>query len=105
MIDTETAILLATQEATERSLLLQMAKKDPCAMSRFVLLYDVRLTRFLRRLTPRQELVDEIINDTLFIVWQQAGRFRFESRVSTWVIGIAYRRAMHAIRTESRRSV
>jgi RNA polymerase sigma-70 factor (ECF subfamily) len=71
-------------------------------MNRFVHLYGARLSRFLRRLTWRQELLEEIINDTMFVVWQQAGRFRFESRVSSWVIGIAYRRAMRAVRAESR---
>jgi RNA polymerase sigma-70 factor (ECF subfamily) len=115
IIDTEVTTLLSEargkghategEEATERSLVMRIANKDPFAISRFVLLYNARLTRFLRRLTRRRELVDEIINDTMFIVWQQAGRFRFESRVSTWVIGIAYRRAMYAFRAESRRCV
>ena len=89
-------------DATERALVTRIANNDHLAMSRFVLLYDARLTRFLRRLTWRQELVKEIINDTMFIVWQGAGCFRFESRVSSWVIGIAYRRAMGAFRAESR---
>jgi RNA polymerase sigma-70 factor (ECF subfamily) len=92
-------------DARERALVTRIANSDQLAMSRFVLLYGARLSRFLRRLTWRQELRDEIINDTMFIVWQQAGRFRFESRVSSWVIGIAYRRAMHAFRAERRRRV
>ena len=71
-------------------------------MSRFVLLYGTRLTRFLRRLTRRQDLVDEIINDTMLVVWEKASRFRFESRVSSWVIGIAYRRALSVFRAETR---
>jgi RNA polymerase sigma-70 factor (ECF subfamily) len=89
-------------DTTERALVTRIANNDHLAISRFVVLYDARLTRFLRRLTWRQELIDEIINDTMFIVWQQAGRFRFDSRVSSWVIGIAYRLAMRAFRAESR---
>ena len=89
-------------DATERALVRRIANKDHLAMSRFVLLYDTRLTRFLRRLTWRQELVDEIINDTMLVVWQKANRFRFESQVSSWVIGIAYRRALRTFRAESR---
>jgi RNA polymerase sigma-70 factor, ECF subfamily len=92
-------------DATERALVTRIANNDHLAMNRFVLLYGARLTRFLRRLTWRQELVEEIINDTMFIVWQQAGRFRFESRVSSWVIAIAYRRAVRVFRAESRRRV
>ena len=33
-------------------------------------------------------MVQEIVNDTLFIVWQQAAQFRGGSRVSTWIMGI-----------------
>ena len=90
------------RDATERALVTRIANNDHLAMSRFARLYDMRLTRFLRRLTWRHELVEEIVNDTMFVVWQQAGRFRFESRVSSWVIGIAYRRAMQAFRAERR---
>ena len=97
--------VIEAADATERALVTRIANNDHLAMSRFVVLYGARLSRFLRRLTWRQELRDEIINDTMFIVWQQAGRFRFESRVSSWVIGIAYRRAMHAFRAETRRRV
>jgi RNA polymerase sigma-70 factor (ECF subfamily) len=80
----------------------RIANNDHLAMSRFALLYGARLTRFLRHLTWRRELVGEIINDTMLIVWQKAGCFRFESRVSSWVMGIAYRRAMRTFRVESR---
>jgi RNA polymerase sigma-70 factor (ECF subfamily) len=92
-------------EAAERALVRRIARNDHLAMSRLALSYDARLGRFLRRLTWRQELVSEIKNDTMFIVWQQAGRFRFESRVSSWIFGIAYRRAMQAFRSENRLSV
>ena len=80
----------------------RIANNDSLAMSRFARSYDTRLTKFLRRLTWRRELIEEIVNDTMLIVWQQAARFRFESRVSSWVIGIAYRRAMCAFRAERR---
>jgi RNA polymerase sigma-70 factor (ECF subfamily) len=83
----------------------RIAENDRLAMSKLVLLYDARLSRFLRRLTCRRELVDEIVNETMFIVWQQARGFRFESRVSSWIIGIAYRRAMRAFRAENYRRV
>ena len=31
-------------------------------------------------------------------VWSQAGRFEGRSQVSTWIMGIAYRRALNVIR-------
>lgn|SRR5215469_12245319 len=90
------------RDAKDRVLMKQIASGNHMAMNRFVLSYQARLTRFLRRLTWRQELVEEILNDTMLIVWQRASHFRFESRVSSWVIGIAYRRAMRAFRVASR---
>jgi RNA polymerase sigma-70 factor, ECF subfamily len=58
-----------------------------------------RLARFLRRFTARRELIDEVINDTLWVVWQKAAEFRGESKVSTWIIGIAYRCMLKALRS------
>ena len=52
----------------------------------------------MTRLTHRQEDAEEIINDTLWIVWQRAATFRDASQVSTWIMGIAYRRALNMIR-------
>jgi RNA polymerase sigma-70 factor (ECF subfamily) len=33
-----------------------------------------------------------------WVVWQQAGRYRGEARVSTWIMGIAYRCALKDLR-------
>ena len=60
------------RDATERALVTRIANNDHLAMSRFARLYHTRLTRFLRRLTWRQELVEEIVNDAMFVVWQGA---------------------------------
>jgi RNA polymerase sigma-70 factor (ECF subfamily) len=60
--------------------------------------YFGRLGRFLGRLTRSPEVIEETINDTFMVVWQKAGDFRGGSQVSTWVIGIAYRCALKALR-------
>ena len=60
--------------------------------------YYRRLGRFLTRLTQRPELIEEAVNDTFWVVWQKAGDFRGASLVSTWIMGIAYRCALKALR-------
>ena len=65
-------------------------------------LYYRRVARFLARITRRHELVAEIINDTFMVVWEKAREFRGEARVSTWILGIAYRRGLSAVERESR---
>jgi len=67
------------------------------ALKELYFLYHRRLARFLTRLTTRVEVAEEIINDTFWVVWQRAGDFRGASLVSTWILGIAYRRALKAL--------
>jgi RNA polymerase sigma-70 factor, ECF subfamily len=82
----------------ERELVFKVGAGDRDAFRELYLRYHRRLARFLTRLTHRQEDAEEIINDTLWIVWQRAGEFRDASPVSTWIMGIAYRRALNMIR-------
>ena len=82
----------------ERELLRRISLGDRDAFRDLYLRYHRRLARFLTRLTHRYEDAEEIINDTLWIVWQRAGEFRDASQVSTWIMGIAYRRALKLLR-------
>jgi len=85
----------------ERELLRRISARDRDAFRDLYLRYHRRLARFLTRLLHRYADAEEIINDTLWIVWQRAGEFRNASRVSTWIMGIAYRRALNMIRRAS----
>jgi RNA polymerase sigma-70 factor (ECF subfamily) len=60
--------------------------------------YHARLARFLINLTRRPQLVEEVLNDTMLAVWEKPGNFRGASKLSTWIFGIAYRKAMKALR-------
>ena len=85
----------------ERELLRRISAGDRDAFRDLYLRYHRRLARFLTRLLHRYADAEETINDTLWIVWQRAGEFRNASRVSTWIMGIAYRRALNMIRRAS----
>ena len=61
--------------------------------------YFPRLVRFLDRMTRNASLIEEIINDTLLVVWQRAGSYNHTSKVSTWIFAIAYRKALKGIRS------
>ena len=88
----------AAANDVDRELLRRVSDGDRDAFRDLYLRYHRRLARFLMRLTSGREDAEEIINDTLWIVWQRAGEFRNASRVSTWIMGIAYRRALKLIR-------
>lgn len=96
--------LSAAETASERSeerdleLLRCVATRDQRALEQLYRLYRRPLTQFLWRLQRGSGSVDEAINDTFWVIWRQADRFRGDSRVSTWITGIAWRCAMSAQR-------
>jgi len=83
---------------SDETLLRDIAGGDRLALEELYVRHHRRLARFLSRVTNRYENVEEIINDTFLVVWQSATEFRFASRVSTWIFGIAYRTALKSIR-------
>jgi RNA polymerase sigma-70 factor, ECF subfamily len=90
--------------ARENELIARVARHDQRAFEELYNLYHRRLARFLTRLTRRYELAEEIINDTFWVVWRRAHEFRGDSQPSTWIMGIAYRKARNAFRAAARSS-
>jgi RNA polymerase sigma-70 factor, ECF subfamily len=88
--------------AREVELIARIAEGDRKAFEELYGLYHRRLARFLTRLTKRYDVAEEVINDTFYIVWRKAGDFRGDSQPSTWILGIAYRKARNAFRSSSR---
>lgn len=58
--------------------------------------YQTPLRRFIYRVNRRIEQVEEIINDVMMVVWQKAETFNRTSKVSTWIMGIAYNKVLNA---------
>ncbi|MGN2248269.1 sigma-70 family RNA polymerase sigma factor [Frateuria sp. GZRR35] len=85
-------------DETDRMLLQRMATGDRAALAVLYRSYHGRLCRFLSRLTRRPDVIEEVINDCFWIAWQKAAGFRGDSRVSTWIMGIAYRCGLKALR-------
>ncbi|MGO9804004.1 MAG: RNA polymerase sigma factor [Steroidobacteraceae bacterium] len=88
--------------AHEAELIARVARRDRRAFEELYNLYHRRLARFLMRLTRRYDLAEEIINDTFWVVWRNARDFRGDSQPSTWILGIAYRKARNAFRSAAR---
>jgi RNA polymerase sigma factor (sigma-70 family) len=88
----------------EAQLVRLIALQDRHAFEVLYRLYYRRLTRFLDRLTRRPQMIDEILDDTMLVVWRKAATFNGHSQVSTWIFAIAYRKAMKALKRESSRT-
>jgi RNA polymerase sigma-70 factor (ECF subfamily) len=82
----------------EVTLMAGVAAARMDAFKALYLLYQPRLARFLQRTTRRPDLVEEVLDDTMMVVWRRAHTFIPTGKVSTWIFGIAYRQALKALR-------
>ena len=82
----------------ELALMAAVAAARMDAFKALYLLYQPRLARFLQRMVHRPELVEEVLDDTMLVVWRRAHTFVPTGKVSTWIFGIAYRQALKALR-------
>lgn len=85
------------RDQQDLDLLQRVATRDKMAFEALYARYYPHLSRYLARLIRRSELVEEVVNDTLFVVWQKAGQFEGRSKVSTWITGIAYLKGIKAL--------
>jgi RNA polymerase sigma-70 factor (ECF subfamily) len=86
----------------EIALVARIAVRDQQAFAEFYVLYRRRLARFLGRIIASSDTVDELINDVMYVVWQDAARFEGRSKVSTWVFAIAWHKALRALERQPR---
>jgi RNA polymerase sigma-70 factor (ECF subfamily) len=86
----------------EISLLRRVAAGDRKAFETLYHLYYRRVFAYLFKVTRRGELVEEVLNDVMFAVWTSAARFDGRSRLSTWIFGIAYHKALKALARQGR---
>jgi RNA polymerase sigma-70 factor (ECF subfamily) len=90
------AAVLANEDET--ALLQRVCERDRRAFELLYRVYYRRLTRFLEQVTRRPQLVEEVVNDTMLVVWRKAETFNHASQVSTWIFAIAYRKALKALK-------
>lgn len=91
---------LSSQESLSRDIALldRIAREDKSAFETFYRNYFPRLNRFLERITRRPALAEEIINDTMLVVWRKAATYNHSCKVSTWLFAIAFRKALKALK-------
>jgi RNA polymerase sigma-70 factor (ECF subfamily) len=82
----------------EVDLIQRVAARDGTAFETLYRDYCPRLRRFIVRITRRPQIVDEIVNDTMLVVWRKASSYNLASNVSTWIFGIALRRALKTLK-------
>lgn len=81
----------------EMNLLRRIAAKDRGAFEELYALYYRRIFSYVFKLTRRAEMVEEVLNDVMLVIWKKAESFDGRSRPSTWIFGIAYHKSMKAL--------
>jgi RNA polymerase sigma-70 factor (ECF subfamily) len=89
---------LSPSDLEDAALITLVASGDRVAFEKLYSAYQRRISRFLARFIRSRENLEEIIDDTFMVVWQNARHFRHASRLSTWIMGIGYRTALKSIR-------
>jgi len=88
----------SSPESDEVRLLGRIAAGDRLAFETLYRAYFPRLSRFVGRMARNAALIEEVVNDTMLVVWQKAGTFNGSCKVSTWVFAIAYRKTLKGLR-------
>lgn len=76
----------------------RICQRDSRAFEQLYRAYHPRLSRFLGNILRRAPVVEEVLNDTMLVVWTHPDRYNGKSKVSTWIFAIAYRKALKALR-------
>ena len=85
-------------ESEEVRLLARIAAGDRVAFEALYRAYFPRLSRFIGRMARNAALIEEVVNDTMLVVWQKAASFDGSCKVSTWVFAIAYRKTLKGLK-------
>ena len=88
----------STSAARDEKLMVQIATGEQAALRTLFTRHYTRVYRFVSRFVKDRDAVEEVVNDTFLIAWQQAPRFEGRSRVATWLLGIARYRALGAVK-------
>ena len=86
-----------SRNETDLALLERIEQGDRAALHALYQSYYHALLRFIQRITRSPELAQEGVNDVMLTVWRKSSSFGRRSTVSTWIMGIAYHKALKAL--------
>ena len=89
------------QETSDEALIELIAEGDKRAMQVLYARHNVRVYRFIVRLTGNTSLAEDLVSEVFLDVWRQAEGFESKSQVSTWLLAIARYKALSALRRRS----
>jgi RNA polymerase sigma-70 factor (ECF subfamily) len=92
------APISAIRANADEALVAAIAQGDRRAMQVLFGRHQVKVYRFLVRMTGDAAMADDLVSECFFEVWRKAASFEGRSQVSTWLLGIARFKALSAAR-------
>jgi RNA polymerase sigma-70 factor (ECF subfamily) len=87
----------------ESVLVQRVLDGDEEAFTEILRLHQARIRAYLGRYTRNNDVVDDLAQDVFLRAYKSLDTYRFDSRLSTWLIGIAKHIALTYLRGEARR--
>lgn len=95
--------ILEFKDAREQSLLRRIAlDKDQSALEDLYVIFRPGVCAFMRSVCNDGDAIDEAYNEVMYVVWNKAETFQGNSKVSSWIFGIAYRVSRDLSRKQQR---
>jgi RNA polymerase sigma-70 factor (ECF subfamily) len=91
-----------SDDGADLVLLARIGNGDRAALHSLYNTYYHPLLRFIYRITGKLDLAQEGVNDVMLVVWRNGRSFGGRSSVSTWIMGIAYRKALKLLASSRR---
>jgi RNA polymerase sigma-70 factor (ECF subfamily) len=87
-----------SSDASDAALLKAVGNGNKQAMQTLYMRHHVGIYRFVLRLSKNHSLAEDVVSDVFLDVWRQAGSFKGNSQVSTWLLAITRNKALSALR-------
>ena len=81
-----------------KQLLVRIGREDQAAFRQLYKAFSRSVFAYVLNMLNNHAQAEEVVSDTLYEVWRHPDRFRGDSKFSTWLIGIARRKALMVYR-------
>jgi RNA polymerase sigma-70 factor, ECF subfamily len=89
------------QGTSDEALVAAIAAGDQRALKVLYARHNIRIYRFVLRLTKDRSLAEDLVSEIFIEIWRRAGGFKGKSHVSTWMLDFARYKALSALRARS----
>jgi len=82
----------------DHHLIARVAVGDRVAFRSLYDRYAQRVFRFAMSIVRRPHLAEDVLQETMIVVWKKAKTFKGKAKASTWILGIARNLALNVLR-------